>query len=213
MSSSNNFTSTHEFNTSNDSNNITEDNVQRYINKSRIKNTDACTQKWVRSLQEYRNKKNISYDIQILNDKNQLEQELSSAIKNININDRFQFPILYRIVDGKIIELQDQGLGKIDQSKGLTAEEICQILLYLESGKQTALKLTWKAFFWNAYLLGLRGGDHYQLLLSCFNFQQDGSLIFIIGREKNNQGGLKGQNKYGRFTSRQIHIPADQLNN
>ncbi|RIB21447.1 hypothetical protein C2G38_2176564 [Gigaspora rosea] len=71
-------------------------------------------------------------------------------------------------------ELQDQGPGKIDQSKGLTTEEICQILLYLESNE---------------------------------------SLIFIIGREKNNQGGLKVRNKYGRFTSRQIHIPADQPNN
>ncbi|CAG8566699.1 16988_t:CDS:2 [Gigaspora margarita] len=55
-----------------------------------------------------------------------------SAIKNMNINDRFQFPILY-LVDEKIMELQDQELGKIDQSKGLTAEEIHQILLYLES--------------------------------------------------------------------------------
>ncbi|CAG8841637.1 25066_t:CDS:2, partial [Racocetra persica] len=53
----------------------------------------------------------------------------------------------------KIIELQDQGLGKIDQSKGLTAEEICQIILYLEYDAQTALKLTWKAFSWNTYLL------------------------------------------------------------
>ncbi|CAG8643137.1 23143_t:CDS:2 [Gigaspora margarita] len=100
-----------------------------------------------------------------LNDKNQLEQELYgklykpesiisaytslrhymfevSAIKNVNINDRFQFPILYHVVDRKIMELQDQELGKVDQSKGLTAEEICQILLYLESGEQTALKLT-----------------------------------------------------------------------
>ncbi|CAG8578274.1 20552_t:CDS:2 [Gigaspora rosea] len=37
MSSSNNFTSTHELNTSNYSNNITEDNIQRFINKSKSK--------------------------------------------------------------------------------------------------------------------------------------------------------------------------------
>ncbi|CAG8714232.1 18864_t:CDS:2, partial [Gigaspora rosea] len=37
MSSSNIFTSTHELNTSNYSNNITEDNIQRYINKSESK--------------------------------------------------------------------------------------------------------------------------------------------------------------------------------
>ncbi|CAG8805527.1 12558_t:CDS:1, partial [Gigaspora margarita] len=46
MSSLNNFTSTHELNTSNNPNIITEDNIQRYINKSRIKNTDAYMQKW-----------------------------------------------------------------------------------------------------------------------------------------------------------------------
>ncbi|CAG8440022.1 7233_t:CDS:2 [Dentiscutata heterogama] len=87
MSSSNNFTSTHEFSTSNDPNNITADNVQHYINKSRIKNTNACTQKWVRSLQEYHNKKNISYDIQTLNNKNQLEQELCEFFADMKQQD------------------------------------------------------------------------------------------------------------------------------
>ncbi|RIB00509.1 hypothetical protein C2G38_2234073 [Gigaspora rosea] len=168
---------------------MTVDNIQHYIKKSKIKNTDVCTQKWIRSLQKYRKKKSIFYDIQTFNDKNQLEQELceffadmkrqdgkpykpesivsaytslrcylfeGSAIKNVNINDRFPFPLLYRVVDGKIMELQDQG---------------------------------------------------------CFDFQSNGSLIFIIGREKNNQGGLKGRSKYGRFTSYHIHIPADQPNN
>src|SRR5260364_27371 len=110
------------------------------------------------------------------------------------------------------MELQDQGYGETDQSKGLTKEEIRQILLYLNSGDQTALRLTQKAFFWNAYLLGLRGGDHYRLLLSCFDFQSDGSLIFTIGREKNNQGGLQGRNKWGKFSSRSIHIPANLPN-
>ncbi|CAG8832568.1 33179_t:CDS:2, partial [Racocetra persica] len=168
--------------------------------KSKIQNTDACTQKWVRILQNYRQKKNISYDIQTLNDKEQLEHELckffanikrqdgkpykvksivsaytslrrflceTSVIKNVNINDRFQFPILYQVVNGKYIELQDQGYSD-----------------------QTAMQLTQKVFFWNAYLLGLHGG-----------------------REKNNQGGLQDRNKYGKFSSRRIHIPADLPNN
>ncbi|CAG8780403.1 9092_t:CDS:2, partial [Racocetra persica] len=111
-------------------------------------------------------------------------------IKNVNINDRFQFPILYRVVNGKCMELQDQGYGETDKSKGLTKEEIHQILLYLNSGDQTAMRLTQKAFFWNAYLLGLCGGH-----------------------EKNNQGGLQGQNKYRKFSSQHIHIPADLPNN
>ncbi|CAG8511293.1 1434_t:CDS:2, partial [Racocetra persica] len=192
MSSLNN--STHEIlerNTSNEPNNITEDNIQRYIKNSKIKNTDACTQKWVRSLQEYHMKCQDGKPYKpesIVSAYTSLRRYLfeGSAIKNININDRFQFPILYRVVDGKIMELQDQGLGEIDQSK---------------------------VFFWNAYLLGLRGGYHYRLLLNCFDFQPDGNLIFMIGREKNNQGGLKGRSKYGRFTSRRIHIPADQSDN
>lgn len=37
------------------------------------------------------------------------------------------------------MELQDQGYGETDQSKGLTKKEIQQILLYLNSGDQTAL--------------------------------------------------------------------------
>ncbi|CAG8817439.1 14259_t:CDS:1, partial [Racocetra persica] len=60
-----------------------------------------------------------------------------SAIKNVNINDKFQFSILYCVVDRKIMEIQDQKLDKIGQSKGLTAKEIYQIILYLESGEQT----------------------------------------------------------------------------
>ncbi|CAG8761734.1 1380_t:CDS:1, partial [Racocetra fulgida] len=89
MSSSNNLESAHELehNTSNESNNITVDNIQRYIKKSKIQNTDACTQKWVRSLQEYRKKKNISYDIQTLNDKNQLEQELCEFFADMKRQD------------------------------------------------------------------------------------------------------------------------------
>ncbi|CAG8642402.1 2615_t:CDS:1, partial [Racocetra fulgida] len=35
----------------------TEDNIQRYIKKSKVKNTAACTQKWVRALQNYCKKK------------------------------------------------------------------------------------------------------------------------------------------------------------
>ncbi|CAG8854374.1 13761_t:CDS:2, partial [Gigaspora margarita] len=175
----------------------TEDNIQKYIKKSKIKNTDACTQKWVRILQNYRKKKNIVYDIQSLTNKEQLEHELCEFFADIKRQD----------------ELQDQGHGEIVQSKGLSQEEIRQILLYLNSGEQSALRLTWKVFFWNAYLLGLRGGDHYRILLNSFDFQLDGSLIFTIGREKNNPGGLNGRNKYGKFSSRNIHIPADLPNN
>ncbi|RIB06005.1 hypothetical protein C2G38_2278927 [Gigaspora rosea] len=39
------------------------------------------------------------------------------------------------------MELQDQGFGEVDQSKGLTKEEIYQILLYLNSGRRTAIQL------------------------------------------------------------------------
>ncbi|CAG8855417.1 27177_t:CDS:1, partial [Gigaspora margarita] len=48
-------------------------------------NTDTCTQKWVRSLQEYRNKKSISYNIQTLNDKNQIEQELCGFFADMKL--------------------------------------------------------------------------------------------------------------------------------
>ncbi|CAG8607595.1 700_t:CDS:2 [Gigaspora rosea] len=59
----------------------TEDNIQRYLKKSKVLNTDACTQKWVRILQDYRKKKNISYVIQTLTDKEQLEHELYASEK------------------------------------------------------------------------------------------------------------------------------------
>ncbi|CAG8733040.1 14807_t:CDS:2, partial [Gigaspora margarita] len=153
MSSLNNLESAQELlehNTSNESINITIGNIQRYIKKSKIKNAELT-----------------------LNDKNQLEQELCEFFVNMKRQDGklykpesiiSAYTSLRRYILKKIMELQDQGLGKINQSKGLTAEEIYQILLYLESGEQTTLKLTWKAFFWNAYLLGLRGSDYYQLL-------------------------------------------------
>ncbi|CAG8788363.1 40726_t:CDS:2 [Gigaspora margarita] len=137
MSSLNNLESAQELlehNISNESNNITIDNILCYIKKSKIKNTDSCTQKWLeQELCEF------FADMKCQNRKPyKLESIISaytslscyifevSAIKNVNINNRFQFPILYCIVNRKIMELQDQGLG-------LTAEEIRQILLYLES--------------------------------------------------------------------------------
>ncbi|CAG8784711.1 2141_t:CDS:1, partial [Cetraspora pellucida] len=146
-----NFISAHELIETNTISNVsneyesadqTEDNIQRYIKKSKIKNTDACTQKWVRILQNYRKKKNISYDIQTIANQEQLEHELceffaditrydkkpykvesiisaytslkrflfeASVIQSVNINDRYRFPILYKVVDGKCMELQDQG--------------------------------------------------------------------------------------------------------
>ncbi|CAG8655942.1 32245_t:CDS:2 [Gigaspora margarita] len=152
-------------NTSNEyeDNNRTEDNIQQYIRKSKIQNTNACTQKWV--------------------------------------------------VDEKCMELQDQEYGKTDQLKGLTKEEIQQILLYLNSGNQTALRLTQKAFFWNAYLLGLRGGDHYQLLLSCFDFQSNRGLIFTIGCEKNNQGELQANIMNDIAQASKINITDQHITN
>ncbi|CAG8612084.1 12743_t:CDS:2, partial [Cetraspora pellucida] len=84
----------------------------------------------------------------------------ASVIQSVNINDRYQFPILYKVVDGKCIELQDQ-----------------------------------------EYVIK----QHYDL--------PEKSLVFIIGCEKNNQDGLKGQNKYEKFSSHCIHIPPDLSNN
>ncbi|CAG8630292.1 1962_t:CDS:2, partial [Gigaspora rosea] len=63
-------------------------NIQCYINKSKIQNTDACTQKWVRNLQEYRNKKSISYNIQTLNDKKQLVQVLCEFFADMKHQDQ-----------------------------------------------------------------------------------------------------------------------------
>ncbi|CAG8713593.1 13075_t:CDS:2, partial [Gigaspora rosea] len=79
------------------------------------------------------------------------------------------------------MELQDQGFGEVDQSKGLTKEEIYQILLYLNSGDQTALQLTQKVFFWNAYLLGLRGGRRTAIqLLSDLNINEHTMMEFSV---------------------------------
>ncbi|CAG8529497.1 7435_t:CDS:2, partial [Cetraspora pellucida] len=168
-------------NTSNEYEDInrTEDNIQQYIKKSKIQNTDACTQKW----------NGKPYKIEsIVSAYTSLRRFLykTSVIKNVNINDQFQFSILYQVVNRKCMKLQDQEYGETDKSKELTKEEIRQILLYLNSGDQTAIY---------------------------FDFQSDGSLIFTIGHEKNNQGGLQGQNKYGKFSSQHIHIPADLPNN
>ncbi|CAG8704315.1 23285_t:CDS:1, partial [Cetraspora pellucida] len=70
--------------------NTTEDNIQQYLKKSKIKNTDSCIQKWVRILQDHYKKKNISYKIQTLVNKEQLELNyvnflliLNNKIENI----------------------------------------------------------------------------------------------------------------------------------
>ncbi|CAG8745267.1 9315_t:CDS:2, partial [Gigaspora rosea] len=95
MSLSNNFTSTHEINTSNYSNNITEDNIQRYINKSKSKILTPVHKNW---FEVYKNInkpfripfKNVHQHIEMTEDQTQDIETTKNRIPFKNIQDRAQ---------------------------------------------------------------------------------------------------------------------------
>ena len=113
-----------------------------------------------------------------------------STIHGINLRDHHQFPILTKVLDGKMKELQDKGLGKIKGSAALTRQYIANILSNPATSTLTPDTLIKRIFFHNSLLLACQGGEHYQLTVDQFNFQDDGGIDFQRFHSKNNQRGI-----------------------
>ena len=129
-----------------------------------------------------------------------------SVIYGINLRNRHQFPILTKVLDGKMKVLQDKGFGEIKGSAALTQQNIADILSNSATSIFTPDTLIKRVFFHNALLLACRGGEHYQLQINQFNFHDDGGIDFQKFRSKNNQRGIMGS------IAQKISILADSPN-
>ena len=129
-----------------------------------------------------------------------------SIIQGINLRDNHQFPVLARVLDGKMKELQDKGLGEIKGSAALTQQNIADILSSPATSISSPDTLIKRVFFHNALLLACRGGEHYQLKIDQFNIREDGGIDFQRYRAKNNQRGVMGG------AAQKVPIPADPPN-
>ncbi|CAG8617149.1 10847_t:CDS:1 [Funneliformis mosseae] len=76
-----------------------------------------------------------------------------STIYGINLHDHHQFPILTKVLDGKMKKLQDKGLGEIKGSAALTQQTIANILSNPATLILTPDTLIKRIFFHNALLL------------------------------------------------------------
>jgi len=132
-----------------------------------------------------------------------------SVIKPCKIWDQYSFPLAIKTLDGKMKQLQLQGLGETSQADSLTRQEIQQILDHLSMNGEDNESLIRRVFFWISLLCGLRGGDAYKIEDRQLTRRKDGGLNLEMFIEKNNQRGVRNRNKYGKSTSRKIPIPPD----
>jgi len=108
----------------------------------------------------------------------------NSVIKGV---DEPLFPNLWKVFNGKIKYLSDLGLNEPKGSDALTVNEIIQILNHQKMDSSTPKRLLYRIFFYNAILLGLRGGEHSSLMIDDFKKRPDGGFDVWIFRSKANQ--------------------------
>ncbi|GES72739.1 hypothetical protein GLOIN_2v1784543 [Rhizophagus clarus] len=100
--------------------------ISFYQNKSCVQNTEKATKNWLETFERFR--KDMNKDgteckalsiKQAIGGINRYLIEFS-IIHGINLRDHHQFPVLARVLDGKMKDLQDKGLGEIKGSAALT---------------------------------------------------------------------------------------------
>jgi hypothetical protein len=111
----------------------------------------------------------------------------NSIIKGVDIQQQSLFPNLWKVFNGKIKFLSDLGLNEPQGSDALTADEVTQILNHQKMDSSTPRRLLYRIFFYNAILLGLRGGEHSCLMIDDFKKRPDGGFDVWIFRLKANQ--------------------------
>ncbi|CAB4424878.1 unnamed protein product [Rhizophagus irregularis] len=111
----------------------------------------------------------------------------NSAIKGVDVQQESLFPNLWKVFNGKIKYLSDFGLNEPKGSDALTVDEIIQILNHQKMDSSTPRRLLYRIFFYNAILLGLRGGEHSSLMVDDFKKKPDGGFNVWIFRSKANQ--------------------------
>ncbi|CAI2183865.1 19644_t:CDS:2, partial [Funneliformis geosporum] len=177
--------------------------ISFYQKKSHVQNTERATKNWLAHFEKFRkdmvdsSSQEEQYKIQLhlISDMSILENQDGteykaltikqavdginrhlmefSIIHGINLQDHHQFPVLARVLD--------------------------DILSNSTTSISTPDSLIKRVFFYNAFLLACRGGEHYQLKIIQFNFCEDGGIDFQRFCAKNNQQEIMGDlaNKTG----------------
>jgi len=116
----------------------------------------------------------------------------NSAITGVNIHDQAKFSTLWEVVNGKLKFLSDLGLNDAKGADALSIDEILTILNHKTLDGSTPERLLYRIYFYNAFLLGIRGKEHFSLLLEDFKKRDDGGFTVYIYRSKTNQRGVFG---------------------
>ncbi|CAG8803362.1 5891_t:CDS:1, partial [Racocetra persica] len=124
-------------------------------------------------------------------------------IQGLNLHDKYQFPNLYDVVNGKMKDLQEKGLGEKEGSVALTAQQVKDILDDEFLDPNTPEGLLYQGFFRNLMIFACRGNKHCALQINQFQIQADDSILFCHYHSKNNQ------RKILRGSAQNIHMPPD----
>jgi hypothetical protein len=116
----------------------------------------------------------------------------NSIITNVNIHDRTMFPTFWEVINGKIKFLSDLGHNDAKGANALSIDEISTILNHKMLDGSTPERLLYRVYFYNAIFLGIRGNEHFALLLEDFKKREDGGFTVYIYRSKTNQQGAFG---------------------
>ena len=88
--------------------------------------------------------------------------------------------------------LSDLGLNDAKGADALSMDEILTILNHKILDGSTPERLLYRIYFYNTLLLGIRGKEHFALLLEDFKKRDDGGFTVYIYRSKTNQRGAFG---------------------
>ncbi|RHZ87868.1 hypothetical protein Glove_29g82 [Diversispora epigaea] len=127
---------------------------------------------------------------------------IHSPISHINLHDKYMFPDLINVLHGRMQDLQERGLGEVTGSLALNTEQVQQILQHPRMNCEEPENLLYRVFFLISILFAMRGGEHYNIKIDQFKFDNCG-LKFSRYTSKNNQRGLHNGSAHI------ITIPAD----
>ncbi|RHZ68681.1 hypothetical protein Glove_294g31 [Diversispora epigaea] len=111
-----------------------------------------------------------------------------SPISHINLHDKYMFPDLINVLHGRMRDLQERGLREVIGSLALNTEQVQQILQHPRMNCEEPENLLYRVFFLISILFAMRGGEHYNIKIDQFKFDNCG-LKFSRYTSKNNQRG------------------------
>ncbi|RHZ84652.1 hypothetical protein Glove_78g62 [Diversispora epigaea] len=145
--------------------------VNYFHEKSKVLNTERSAKNWIKKFNDFRKDYGYLIPLSELSDIKQLEKELANSIKQaVDAIDRY---------------LQRE-LGEVTGSLALNTEQVQQILQYPRMNCEEPENLLYRVFFLISILFAMHGGEHYNIKIDQFKFDNCG-LKFSRYTSKNNQ--------------------------